>query len=158
MQKSSLKSIDTAHNAQLAESLKKFLAGSYTLYQKSLYYHWNVTGPQFVSLHALFMEHYTELQTAIDTIAERIRAIGHVTPGTLAEFTRLSALKEDTSLPGDSTAMVRNLLAGHETCSAEARHTLDLAEKSGDQVTVDLMTQRMTVHEKTAWMLRALLE
>lgn len=150
--------IDPQHNAKVAEHLTKFLASSYMLYQKSLYYHWNVTGPQFVSLHALFMEHYTELQTAIDEIAERIRAIGHITPGTLAEFSKLSSLKEDSALPKDSGAMVKNLLKDHETCSQQARAALAVAEDAGDDVTTDLMVGRMTVHDKTAWMLRSILE
>lgn len=145
------------HNAQVAEALGKFLASSYVLYQKSLYYHWNVTGPQFVSLHTLFEEHYTELQTAIDEIAERIRAIGHKTPGTLADFAKMSSVKEDSSLPDEAMDMVKNLLAAHETCSAEARSAMEIAEKAGDDVSTDLMVQRMTVHDKTAWMLRSLL-
>lgn len=157
MKSSTVKSLDPQHNAKVAEALNKFLASSYMLYQKSLYYHWNVTGEQFVSLHQLFMQHYTELQTAIDDIAERIRSIGHQTPGTLADFIRLSSLSEDKSLPSEAQNMVKNLLKDHETCAQQAKGALALAQEAGDEVTTDLMVQRMTVHEKTAWMLRAML-
>ena len=159
------KAIETASNAGsgnkqralVAHALSNFLASTYTLYQKSLFYHWNVTGPNFVGLHLLFEQHYEELHKAGDTIAVRIRALGHASPGTFSEFLSMSSVKEDSKLPVAS-AMVINLIKSHEICSKEAHKVLDIAEKAQDEVTVDLMVQRMAFHDKAAWMLRAIQE
>lgn len=160
------KAIESARNtvtndnerAQVAHILSKFLASTYVLYQKSLFYHWNVTGPQFIGLHGLFEQHYQELHLAGDAIAERVRALGHASPGTMAEFSALSAVQEDKKLPASATEMLVNLLKSHELCSKEARAVLKVAEEAEDEVTVDLMVQRMNFHDKAAWMLRALQE
>jgi starvation-inducible DNA-binding protein len=149
---------DANQRAQIAHALSYFLASTYTLYQKSLFYHWNVTGPQFVGLHQLFEEHYEELHKAGDLLAERIRALGHAAPGTLSEFSTLSSVAEDKVLPGSYREMLTNLLISHEICSKEAKQVFDTSERSGDPVTSDLMTQRMAFHDKAAWMLRALQE
>ncbi|MEZ0262209.1 MAG: Dps family protein [Alphaproteobacteria bacterium] len=141
---------------QVVKALTGVLGSTYVLYQKSLYYHWNVRGANFYGLHKLFEEHYEELHNAGDVIAERIRALGYVAPGTLAEFLQLSLVKEDKDLPKDTATMVANLLESHEICSKQAQETLKLAEKSEDQVTMDLMVKRMDFHAKTAWMLRAI--
>lgn len=143
--------------AEVARVLSGFLASTYALYQKSLFYHWNVTGPHFVGLHELFEEHYQELHKAGDAIAERIRALGHFAPGTLAEFTSLSSIKEDRQLPEAASQMVANLLEAHEHCSEEARGVRRIAEAAEDEVTVDQMVERMEFHDKAAWMLRAML-
>jgi starvation-inducible DNA-binding protein len=150
--------IDARKNAQVAQALSRFLATTYALYVKTQFYHWNVTGPEFYSLHKLFEEQYAALQEAADTIAERIRALGHPAPGTLAEFAALSAIEEDRKLPSSSRQMIANLLKGNEIGSREASGVLEIAEKAGDEVTVDLMIQRMTAHDKAAWMLRSLAE
>ncbi|HVY12302.1 MAG TPA: DNA starvation/stationary phase protection protein [Alphaproteobacteria bacterium] len=144
--------------AEVSKKLSALLASTYLLYLKTLYYHWNVTGPQFVGLHALFEKQYEDLHVAGDELAERIRALGHFTPGTVQEFLSLSSIKDDSELPQPAEAMVRNLLRANEECSKEARHVLELAEKREDQVTADMMIQRMTSHDKAAWMLRAVLE
>ncbi len=142
---------------EVAEKLAGFLASTYTLYQKSLYYHWNVTGIHFHSLHALFEEQYQELHQAGDAIAERIRALGHVAPGTYREFAKLSSVKEDDSLPESAEVMLKHMLEANEHCSVEAREVLKVAERNGDDVTADMMIARMNAHEKTAWMIRATL-
>ncbi|MEJ0063904.1 MAG: DNA starvation/stationary phase protection protein [Alphaproteobacteria bacterium] len=139
-----------------AHALSRFLASTYALYQKSLFYHWNVGGPHFVSLHKLFEEHYQELHEAGDTIAERIRALGYFAPGTLTEFAALSSVAEDRKLPASAKEMIGNLLKSHEVCSGEARKVLTISEEADDQVTFDLMVQRMAFHDKAAWMLREL--
>lgn len=144
--------------AKLASVLSAFLASTYALYQKSLFYHWNVTGPHFFSLHNLFEQHYQELHNAGDVIAERLRAIGYFAPGTLAEFQQLSSIKEDKVLPENSAKMVQNLLGSHEACAQEAQRVLALAEELSDDVTVDLMVKRIAFHDKSAWMLRSLSE
>lgn len=149
---------DARQHAEIARVLSHFLASTYVLYQKSLFYHWNVKGPNFVGLHTLFEEHYQELHKAGDVIAERIRALGHASPGTFAEFASMSSVREDSKLPAASRDMVANLLKSHETCSKEAKQVFDCADKAGDEVTGDLMVQRMAFHDKTAWMLRALQE
>ncbi|MBY0407127.1 MAG: DNA starvation/stationary phase protection protein [Rickettsiales bacterium] len=145
----------TRQRADVANALACFLASTYALYQKSLFYHWNVTGPNFMGLHQLFEQHYQALHEAGDVLAERIRALGHFAPGTLAEFASLSTVKEDAKLPDSAKEMLSNLLRSHEICSNEARDVLDVAEKAGDEVTVDLMVERMAFHDKAAWMLRA---
>lgn len=141
---------------EIANNLARMLADSYTLYIKTHNYHWNVTGPQFQSLHALFEEHYTELATAVDEIAERIRALGHFAPGSYKAFSELTSIEEEAGHPNADT-MVRNLVIGHETVARTAREAFEAAEAANDQPTCDLLTQRMHFHEKTAWMLRSVL-
>jgi starvation-inducible DNA-binding protein len=140
----------------VASELSRLLADSYVLYLKSHNYHWNVTGPQFQTLHLMFEQHYNELALAVDEIAERIRALGHFAPATLGDFGSLSSISED-DFPPPALEMVRNLVTGHETVIATARETLLAAEEAGDAATEDLATRRIDVHEKTAWMLRSLL-
>ncbi len=142
---------------QVAKALSGFLASTYTLYLKTQNFHWNVTGEHFVSLHSLFEEQYTELRDAIDELAERIRALGHVSPGSFREFTALSVIEEEEVQPVDAMAMVKALLHNHEQASQEARKVLEVAEAVSDEVTVDMMIERMTIHDKTAWMLRSIL-
>ncbi|MCB9799284.1 MAG: DNA starvation/stationary phase protection protein [Candidatus Omnitrophica bacterium] len=139
------------------EGLSKFLADTYTLYLKTHNFHWNVKGPMFQTLHLMFEQHYNELWTAVDVIAERIRALDFLAPGSYGEFSKLTSIKEES---GDCSAehMIRSLVAGHETVIRTARSIFPTAEQAGDQVTVDLLTQRMQIHEKNAWMLRSLLE
>ena len=144
--------------AKVAEHLSKFLASTYMLYMKTLYYHWNVTGKQFNSLHAQFDSQYNELHAAGDSIAERIRALGHFAPGTLKAFTQVSQVSEDDELPSTSEEMVQNLMKDHEICSLEARKVMKVAQDAEDEVTADMMIARMSVHDETAWMLRAFLE
>lgn len=144
--------------AAVAKELSKFLASTYTLYMKTLYYHWNVTGKQFHSLHELFEGQYEDLHTAGDELAERIRALGHYTPGTFKSYLEMSEVTEDDALPESAEAMVRNLLTDNETCSVAARNVLKIAEDAEDEVTVDMMVGRMSVHDEAAWMLRATLE
>lgn len=150
--------VEERNRLEVSKKLSGLLASSYVLNLKTLYYHWNVTGPQFVGLHTLFEQQYNELSKAGDEIAERIRALGHFTPGTVTEFMQLSSVKDDASLPKSSQEMVKNLLNANERCSAEARKVLEAAEKAGDEVTVDMMVGRMTSHDKSAWMLRSLLQ
>lgn len=148
---------DTQKGTDVAIALSHFLASTYILYHKTLFYHWNVTGEHFISLHKLFEDQYKNLQDAGDTIAERIRAIGHLSPGTLTEFMALSSVKEDKILPTHAEDMVSSLLDSHEACSREARAVFRIAEKADDPVTTDLMLRRMAFHDKSAWMLRVLL-
>lgn len=140
-----------------AAELSRLLADSYTLYLKSHNYHWNVTGPMFQALHVMFEVHYNELALAVDEVAERIRALGHPAPATYSQFARLSSIPEEESLP-DAMGMVRKLVEGHEAVIATARATLAVAETANDAASADLATRRIDVHEKTAWMLRSLLE
>ncbi len=142
---------------RIAEGLGRFLADSYVLYGKTHGFHWNVTGPMFNTLHLMFMEQYTELWTALDEIAERIRALGFPAPFGGAQFASLASIPESQ---GQSAAleMVRELVAGHEAVARTARRVFALADDANDQPTADLLTQRLQVHEKTAWMLRSLLE
>jgi starvation-inducible DNA-binding protein len=141
----------------IANGLARLLADSYTLYLQSHNFHWNVTGPMFQTLHVLFMEHYTENWQALDLIAERIRALGVPAPGTYKEFARLASIKEVEGVPS-ATEMIRILVAGQESVARTAREAFEAAEAANDQPTCDLLTQRMQVHEKNAWMLRSLLE
>jgi starvation-inducible DNA-binding protein len=141
----------------IAEGLSHLLADSYTLYLQSHNFHWNVTGPMFQTLHVLFMEHYTELWNALDLIAERIRSLGLPAPGTYKEFTKLASIEEFDGQPS-ATEMIRILVAGQEAVAKTARKAFKAAEKANDQPTCDLLTQRLQVHEKNAWMLRSLLE
>ena len=137
--------------------LSALLASSYVLYLKTQKYHWNVTGPMFTTLHTLFETQYTELAAANDEIAERIRALGAFAPGSFAEFSRLSVIKEASGRP-KATKMIEDLAAGHESLSAAARRTIEAADKAGDEATADLGTRRVDAHDKHAWMLRSHLE
>lgn len=150
--------VENKGRENVAKSLSCFLASTYMLYLKSLYYHWNVTGNNFVGLHEFFEKQYNELHAAGDDLAERVRALGHFTPGTLKEFQEMSKIKDDETLPETSKKMVENLLKANEDCSKQARSVLEIAEEAGDEVTVDMMVERMTAHDKTAWMLRSILQ
>ncbi len=150
--------VDSKERAEVAKHLSGFLASTYTLYMKTLYYHWNVTGKQFHSLHELFEAQYEDLHEAGDEIAERVRALGHFTPGTFKAFQSLSAITEDEELPKKAEIMVKNLLKDNEVCSIEARKVMKIAEEAQDEVTVDMMVHRMSVHDEAAWMLRAITE
>jgi starvation-inducible DNA-binding protein len=141
----------------IADGLSHLLADSYTLYLQSHNFHWNVTGPMFQTLHQLFMEHYTEQWQALDLIAERIRSLGLPAPGTYKEFARLASIEEVEGTPS-AMDMIRILVTGQEAVAKTARSALAAAEAANDQPTCDLLTQRMQVHEKNAWMLRSLLE
>lgn len=141
----------------IAEGLSRLLADTYTLYLKTHNFHWNVTGPMFSTLHLMFEEEYTELANAVDTIAERIRALGVYAPGSYAQFAELATVKEETSVP-EANEMIAQLVEGHETVSRTARDVFETAERVSDQPTMELLSGRMQVHEKTAWMLRSLLQ
>ncbi len=144
--------------AAIAHGLSRLLADTYTLYLTTHNFHWNVTGPMFNSLHAMFMAQYTELWNAVDPVAERIRSLGHAAPGSYAEFGKLTSLADAPVKPPHALEMVRILVEGHEAVARTARALFPLADKAGDEPTADLLTQRLTVHEQTAWMLRSLLE
>ena len=148
--------IPEADRVAIAEGLSRLLADTYTLYLKTHNYHWNVTGPMFQTLHLMFETQYTELATAVDLIAERIRALGERAPGSYREYGKLSSIDEDVD-PPDAMEMVRRLVEGREAVVRTARSIFPTVEAAGDEVTADLLTQRMQVHEKTAWMLRSLL-
>lgn len=148
--------IPDTERAAVVEGLSRVLADSYSLYLRTHNYHWNVVGPMFHSLHAMFMEEYTELALAVDEIAERIRALGAPAPGTFRQFTELSSMAEDTDVPV-ATDMVRRLVEAHESTARTIREVLPVAEAAPDQVSTDLLVRRLDVHEKTAWMLRSLL-
>jgi starvation-inducible DNA-binding protein len=141
----------------VTDGLSRLLADTYTLYLKTHNFHWNVTGPMFQTLHLMFEQQYNELWLAVDLIAERIRALDQPAPASYAAYARLSSIPEEDGVPA-ATEMVRQLVAGQEAVVRTARKVLPVAERAGDQVTIDLLTQRMQVHEKTAWMLRSLLE
>ncbi len=149
--------IDPGQREQVAAGLSRVLADSYTLYLKTHNFHWNVTGPMFQTLHLMFEAQYNELALAVDLVAERIRALGLPAPATYKKFAELSAIKEEDGVP-KAQDMIRLLVEGHETVARTAREVFKAAEGAGDQPTCDLLTQRMQVHEKTAWMLRSLLE
>ena len=149
--------ISKKERAQIAEGLSRLLADSYTLYLMTHNFHWNVSGPMFRSLHLMFEEQYTELAMAVDTIAERIRSLGFPAPGTYAEFAKLTSLKEPKGVPS-ADDMIRQLVKGQEAVIKTARSLLPLVGAANDEPSADLLTQRMQVHEKTAWMLRSLLE
>ena len=140
----------------IAEGLSRVLADNYTLYLKTHNFHWNVTGPQFNTLHIMFMEQYTELWNAVDLVAERIRALGHPAPGSYSEFSKLASIKEASGVP-KAKEMLKQLVAGHEAVARTIRKVFPSAEAAHDQPTMDLLTQRLQVHEKTAWMLRSML-
>jgi starvation-inducible DNA-binding protein len=150
--------IPEAQRIAIAEGLGALLADSYTLYLKTHNYHWNVTGPMFQTLHLMFETHYTELAMAVDLIAERIRSLGAWAPGSYSQFAKLSTVAEAPSVPPPATEMIRDLVKGHEAVAKTARKLFAATEDAHDEVTTDLLVQRMQVHEKTAWMLRALLE
>ena len=145
------------HNADVVAALEVLLADSYTLYVKTHGYHWNVTGPMFGSLHAMFEEQYTDLSLAVDEIAERIRSLGAPAPGSYAQFGALTSIDEDTTVP-PAMDMVRKLTSDHETLAASARAVVRAGERTGDDASVDVGVRRIDVHEKTAWMLRSYLE
>ncbi|MBW4631397.1 MAG: DNA starvation/stationary phase protection protein [Iphinoe sp. HA4291-MV1] len=149
--------IDEASRAKIAEGLSHLLADTYTLYLKTHNFHWNVTGPMFQTLHLLFETQYTELATAVDLIAERIRALGYPAPGTYSEFAKLSSISETSGVP-KATEMIRLLVEGQEAVVRTARSIFPIVDEANDEPTADLLTQRMQVHEKNAWMLRSLLE
>ena len=150
--------ISKAHREAIAEALSRVLADTYMLYIKTHAYHWNVTGPLFASLHTLFETQYTELHDAADTIAERIRAIGHFTPGSYGTYARLSSLAVDNDAVPAALTMVRNLTLGHEAVGRTLRAGFKVAEAGGDQATMDLLIGRMEASDKAAWMLRSHLE
>ena len=148
--------IDEATRREIADGLSRLLADTYTLYLKTHNYHWNVTGPMFQTLHLMFEQEYNELALAVDLIAERIRALGAPAPASYHEFAALTAISADDDRP-DATEMIRRLLAGQETVVRTARSIFPVVERANGESTADLLTQRMQVHEKTAWMLRSLL-
>ncbi|MEN7528522.1 MULTISPECIES: Dps family protein [Cupriavidus] len=141
---------------KIAEGLSKLLADTYTLYLKTHNFHWNVTGPMFNTLHTMFETQYTELALAVDSIAERIRALGYPAPGTYREFAKLSSIAEEEGVP-EATDMIRKLVEGQEAVVRTARSLFPAIDAAGDEPSADLLTQRMQTHEKTAWMLRSLL-
>ncbi len=149
--------ISAGQREKIVKGLSALLADSYTLYLMTHNFHWNVTGPQFNSLHAMFMAQYTEQWTALDQIAERIRSLGYPAPGTYREFAKLASIKEVEGVP-KATEMIRHLVAAQEATARTARQLFPVIEAAKDQPTADVLTQRLDVHEKTAWMLRSLLE
>jgi len=146
--------IDEEGRKSSAEAVGKLLASTYSLYLKTHGYHWNVEGPHFQQLHTQFMEQYTEMWTAVDDLAERIRALGHYAPSSYAEMAKLSCVEEETGRP-NWEQMVQSLAKGHELVAKTAREVLRIAEEGGDDATADVVSPRVTLHEKTAWMLRA---
>ncbi len=149
--------ISATDRAKIADGLAHLLADSYTLYLMTHNFHWNVTGPMFNTLHLMFMGQYTEQWTALDLVAERIRALGFPAPGTYQEFVKLASITEVNGVP-KALDMVRHLVAAQEATARTARALFPTVDKANDQPTMDLLTQRLDVHEKTAWMLRSLLE
>lgn len=149
--------IPESQRVEIAGGLSRLLADTYTLYLKTHNFHWNVTGPMFTTLHTMFEQQYTELAMAVDVIAERIRALGVFAPGSYKQFAELSSIKEETGTPS-AKDMIKQLVAGQEAVTRTARSIFPVVEKSNDEPTADLLTQRMQVHEKNAWMLRSLLE
>jgi starvation-inducible DNA-binding protein len=141
----------------ITDALSRMLADSYILYLKTHNFHWNVTGPMFPALHTMFMTQYTELWNALDLIAERIRALGYPAPGSYKRYVALASIKEEEGVP-NAHDMIRQLMQGQEAVARTAREAFRVAEAANDQPSADLLTQRMEVHEKNAWMLRSLLE
>ncbi len=141
----------------IADGLSRMLADTYTLYLKTHNFHWNVTGPMFQTLHLMFMAQYTETWNAVDMVAERIRALGYPAPGSYKQFAALTSIRESDGVP-NAKEMIRQLVEGQETVVRTAREIFKIADQANDQPTADLLTQRMTVHEQNAWMLRSLLE
>ena len=140
----------------ITEGLSRLLADTYTLYLKTHNFHWNVTGPMFNTLHLMFETQYTELATAVDEIAERIRALGVAAPGSYAQFAERTSIKEETGVP-TAEEMIAQLVKDQETVARTARSVFPTADEAGDEPTADLLTQRMQIHEKTAWMLRSMI-
>ncbi|MEE4661789.1 MAG: Dps family protein [Halieaceae bacterium] len=149
--------INEKDRIDIAAGLSRVLADSYTLYLKTQNYHWNVTGPLFNTVHLMTEEQYTELSTAVDEIAERIRALGVHAPASYKAFAKLTSIAEEDEIPS-AEEMIANLVAGHEAVAKTARSIIPLVEKASDEPSADLLTQRMQVHEKTAWMLRSMLD
>jgi starvation-inducible DNA-binding protein len=149
--------ISDGDRKSIVDGLSRLLADTYTLYLKTHNFHWNVTGPQFRTLHLMFEEQYNEIWQATDVIAERIRSLGHFAPATYRDYAKLTTIKEPDGVP-PATDMIRQLVEGHETVSRTAREIFPTVEKASDEASADLLTQRMQIHEKTAWMLRSLLE
>ena len=149
--------INERDRKKIEDGLSRLLADSYTLYLKTHNFHWNVTGPQFNSLHNMFMTQYCEIWNALDMIAERIRSLGYPAPGSYKQFVALSSIPEEEGVP-KAKDMIRQLVAGQEAVTRTAREVFKVVEKANDQPTADLLTQRMEIHEKNAWMLRSLLE
>lgn len=149
--------IDENQRQSIGVGLSKLLADSYTLYLKTHNFHWNVTGPMFNTLHLMFEQQYTELAAAVDEIAERIRALGLPAPGSYQQYAELTNIEEETGTPS-AEQMIHQLVQGQETLVRTARAVFPVADKAGDEPTADLLTQRMQIHEKNAWMLRSLLE
>jgi starvation-inducible DNA-binding protein len=149
--------ISAKDREKIAANLSKLLADSYTLYLKTHNFHWNVTGPMFNTLHLMFEAQYTELALAVDLVAERIRALGRPAPGSYAQYQKLTSIREESGVPA-ALDMVRQLVDGQEAVARTARAAFPAAEAANDQATLDLLTQRLQVHEKNAWMLRSLLE
>ena len=149
--------ISKKEREKIAAGLSRLLADSFTLYLKTHNFHWNVKGPMFNTLHVMFMDQYTELWNALDLIAERIRALDFPAPGTYREFAKLTVIKESEGVPS-ATEMIKQLVAGQEAVVKTARGIFPVVDKAGDEPTADLLTQRMQIHEKNAWMLRSLLE
>ena len=149
--------IDDADRQAIATGLGRLLADSYSLYLQTHNFHWNVTGPMFQTLHVMFEAQYTELALAVDLVAERIRALGFPAPATYGEFVRLSSVKEVAGVPS-AEEMIRALVDGQQVVVRTARSVFPVVETAGDEATADLLTQRIQLHEKTAWMLRSLLE
>lgn len=149
--------IPEAQRKEISQGLSKVLADTYTLYLKTHNYHWNVTGPMFQTLHLMFETQYNELAIAVDLIAERIRSLGFPAPGTYAQYAKLTAITEEEGVPS-AHEMIKNLLAAHETVARTSRSVFPAAEKGNDEATADLLTQRIQLHEKTAWMLRSLIQ
>ena len=149
--------IETKDREKIAEGLSRVLADTFSLYLQTHNFHWNVEGPMFTSLHQMFMDQYTELWNALDEIAERIRALGFPAPGSYPQFERLSSIEPVEGVP-DAMEMVRLLVAGHEAVARTTRSAFAAVEKASDEATADLLTQRLQIHEKTAWMLRSLLK
>ena len=142
---------------KIADGLSHLLADTYTLYLNTHYFHWNVTGPMFNTLHLMFEQQYTELALAVDVIAERIRSLDFYAPGTYREFSKMATIKETEDVP-KAQDMIRELVAGHEAVVRTARSVFPAAEEAADEASADLLPQRLQLHEKTAWMLRSLLE
>lgn len=149
--------IDPQDRKQIADGLSKLLADTYTLYLKTHYFHWNVTGPMFNTLHLMFETQYNELALAVDMIAERIRSLDVYAPGTYSQFSKLTSIKEASGVP-KATHMIKELVEGHEAVCRTARSVFPASDAASDEATADLLTQRLQTHEKTAWMLRSLLE
>ncbi len=148
--------IDEPARREVADGLGRLLADTYTLYLKTHSFHWNVSGPLFQTLHLMFEQQYTELATAVDEIAERIRALGFPAPGSYAAFAKLTSIKEEQGVP-EAHEMLRQSIQGQEAVVRTARSVLAVAENANDHVTADLLTRRLEIHEKTAWMLRSML-